>query len=127
MVFNSIEECIAYIESAIESCMKPLSDEIKKIMDEESYRQIRGWGGYLHRSVRSSSGGMSAEAYFSNEGNWYSLITGEKQENAIKFTESGSTWGRPASNIMEKALGTAEKQIPQKFLQLMRAKGVPIQ
>ena len=127
MTFNSIEDCISHIQNCIEKCMAKLSLEIKIILEEEAYRQIRGWGGYLHKSVRNSSEGMSAEAYFSNEGNWYSLVTGAKQENAIKFTESGSSWNRPASNIMDVALGRAENEIPQLFVQLMRGYGIPIQ
>lgn len=127
MVFSSIEECVSYIKSCITSCMSELSEELKKILTEESYRQIRGWSGSLHGSVRNISGGMSAEAYFSDEGNWYSLITGEKLPNAIRFTEAGTTWNRPASSIMDTAFGTAESEIPQKFLQLMRSMGIPIQ
>ena len=126
MVFNSIEECLSYIESAIESCMKPLSDEIKKIMDDVTRSQVRGWSGQIFSSVQPKSGGMSAEASFENTGNWYSLITGASVGNPIKFLEAGTTWNHGTTSIMSTAFGRCEKQIPQKFLQLMRAKGIPI-
>ena len=126
MVFNSIEECLSYIESAIESCMKPLSDEIKKIMDDVTRSQVRGWSNQIFSSVQERSGGMSAEAYFSNEGNWYSLITGNPVPNPICFNEAGTVWGKGATSIMSTAFGRCESEIPKKFLALMRAKGIPI-
>ena len=51
MVFGSIEECIAYIENAIQDCMQPLSDDIKRIMDEVTLGQVRGWSGQIFSSV----------------------------------------------------------------------------
>ena len=126
MVFSSVEECIAYIESAIQSCMPQLSKEIKQIMDDVTRQQVRGWSGQIFSSVIPSSGGMSAEAGFEDTGSWYSLITGVSVGNPIKFLEAGTTWNRGASNIMSTALGRCEAEIPQKFLALMRALGIPI-
>lgn len=34
MVFDSLESCIAYIESCISACMPELAIEIKHIMDD---------------------------------------------------------------------------------------------
>lgn len=127
MIFSSVEECISYIENCIEKCMSELSEELKRVLEEESYRQIHGWGGYLHKSIRSSSEGMSAEAYFSNEGKWYSLVTGSPVNNPISFNEAGTVWGKGSTNIIDVALGRAEDEMPQKFLQLMRGMGIPIQ
>ena len=126
MVFSSIEECIAYIESAIQDCMPPLSIEIKRIMDEVTLGQVRGWSGQIFSSVMPSSGGMSAEASFEDTGGWYSLITGQSVGNPIKFLEAGTTWNRGATSIMSTALGRCEGEIPQKFCALMRAHGIPI-
>lgn len=126
MVFGSIGECIAYIESAIQDCMPPLSIEIKRIMDEVTLGQVRGWSGQIFSSVIPSSGGMSAEASFEDTGNWYSLITGASVGNPIKFLEAGTTWNRGATSIMSTALGRCEGEIPQKFCALMRAHGIPI-
>lgn len=66
MIFNSIEECIAYIESCIEKCMRPISIEIKQVMDEVTRQQVAGWSGQMFNSVIPNSGGMSAEASFEN-------------------------------------------------------------
>lgn len=126
MVFSSIGECIAYIESAIQDCMPPLSIEIKRIMDEVTLGQVRGWSGQIFSSVIPSSGGMSAEASFEDTGGWYSLITGQSVGNPIKFLEAGTTWNRGATSIMSTALGRCEGEIPQKFCALMRAHGIPI-
>ena len=126
MVFSSVEECIAYIENAITSCMPPLSREIKIIMDDVTRSQVRGWSGQIFSSVQSNSGGMEAFAEFTDNGNWYSLITGASVGNPIKFLEAGTTWNRGASTIMSTATARAESEIPQKFLALMRAKGIPI-
>ena len=126
MVFGSIEECIAYIESAIQDCMQPLSDEIKRIMDEITLSQVRGWSGQIFSSVVPSSGGMSAEASFEDTGHWTSLLTGQSVGNPIKFLEAGTTWNRGATSIMSTALGRCEGEIPQKFCALMRAHGIPI-
>lgn len=126
MVFGSIAECIAYIESAIQDCMPPLSIEIKRIMDEVTLGQVRGWSGQIFSSVVPSSGGMSAEASFEDTGGWYSLITGQSVGNPIKFLEAGTTWNRGATSIMSTALGRCEGEIPQKFCALMRAHGIPI-
>ena len=87
MVFGSVGECIAYIEAAIQDCMPPLSIEIKRVMDEVTLGQVRGWSGQIFSSVMPSSGGMSAEASFEDTGNWYSLITGQSVGNPIKFLE----------------------------------------
>lgn len=126
MVFGSVGECIAYIESAIQDCMPPLSIEIKRVMDEVTLGQVRGWSGQIFSSVISSSGGMSAEASFEDTGGWYSLITGQSVGNPIKFLEAGTTWNRGATSIMSTALGRCEGEIPQKFCALMRAHGIPI-
>ena len=126
MVFGSVGECIAYIESAIQDCMPPLSAEIKRIMDEVTLGQVRGWSGQIFSSVMPSSGGMSAEASFEDTGGWYSLITGQSVGNPIKFLEAGTTWNRGATSIMSTALGRCEGEIPQKFCALMRAHGIPI-
>ena len=126
MVFGSVGECIAYIEAAIQDCMPPLSIEIKRIMDEVTLGQVRGWSGQIFSSVIPSSGGMSAEASFEDRGGWYSLITGQSVGNPIKFLEAGTTWNRGATSIMSTALGRCEGEIPQKFCALMRAHGIPI-
>ena len=126
MVFSSVEECIAYIENAITSCMPRLSREIKIIMDDVTRSQVRGWSGQIFSSVQSNSGGMEAFAEFTDNGNWYSLITKESVGNPIKFLEAGTTWNRGASTIMSTATARAESEIPQKFLLLMRAMGIPI-
>lgn len=126
MVFGSVGECIAYIEAAIQDCMPPLSIEIKRVMDEVTLGQVRGWSGQIFSSVMPSSGGMSAEASFEDTGGWYSLITGQSVGNPIKFLEAGTTWNRGATSIMSTALGRCEGEIPQKFCVLMRAHGIPI-
>ena len=126
MVFSSVEECIAYIENAIEECMSPLSEEIKRVMDEVTYAQVRGWSGDIFNSVQPNCGGNFAEASFEDNGGWTSLITGESVGNPIKFLEAGTTWNRGASNIMDVALGRCESEIPQRFLALMRSFGIPI-
>ena len=126
MVFGSVGECIAYIEAAIQDCMPPLSIEIKRIMDEVTLGQVRGWSGQIFNSVMPSSGGMSAEASFEDTGSWYSLITGQSVGNPIKFLEAGTTWNRGSTSIMSTALGRCEGEIPQKFCALMRAHGIPI-
>ena len=126
MVFGSVGECIAYIEAAIQDCMPPLSIEIKRIMDEVTLGQVRGWSGQIFSSVIPSIGGMSAEASFEDTGGWYSLITGQSVGNPIKFLEAGTTWNRGATSIMSTALGRCEGEIPQKFCALMRAHGIPI-
>ena len=129
MVFGSVGECIAYIEAAIQDCMPPLSIEIKRIMDEVTLGQVRGWSGQIFSSVIPSSGGMSAEASFEDTGSWYSLAgstKGQEVGNPIKFLEAGTTWNRGATSIMATALGRCEGEIPQKFCALMRAHGIPI-
>lgn len=127
MIFSSVGECIAYIESAIQSCMPTLSNEIKIIMDDVTRSQVRGWSGQIFSSVQPRSGGMSAEAGFEDTGYWYSLITGDPVGNPIKFLEAGTTWNRGATSIMSTAFGRAQSEIPQKFLALMRAHGIPIE
>lgn len=127
MTFNSIEDCIEYIESCIEASMIRLSLEIKEIMDEVTRQQVRGWSNQIFSSVVADSDGMSAFASFEDRGKWYSLISGDEVGNPIKFLEAGTTWNRSASNIMDVALGRAEDEIPQIFLQLMRKFGIPIQ
>ena len=126
MVFSSVGECIAYIEAAIQDCMRPLSNEIKHIMDDTTRSQVRGWSGQIFSSVIAKSGGMSAEAGFEDTGGWYSLITGASVGNPIKFLEAGTTWNRGKSSIMDTAFGRCQAEVSQKFLALMRAKGIPI-
>lgn len=127
MVFDSIEDCIEYIESCIEASMIKISFEIKNIMDEVTRQQVRGWSNQIFSSVVADSEDMTAFATFEDRGGWYSLITGESVGNPIKFLEAGTTWNRGASNIMDVALGRAESEIPQLFVQLLRRFGIPIQ
>ena len=127
MVFNSIEDCVEYIESCIEASMITISFEIKNIMDETTRNQVRGWSNQIFSSVVADSEDMTAFATFEDRGNWYSLVTGESVGNPIKFLEAGTTWNRGATNIMDIALGRAENEIPQLFVQLLRRFGIPIQ
>ena len=127
MVFNSIEDCIEYIEACIEASMITISFEIKEIMDEVTRQQVRGWSNQIFSSVVSDSEGMSAFASFEDRGHWYSLVTGDSVGNPIKFLEAGTTWNRGASNIMDVALARAEREIPEKFVQLLRRFHIPIQ
>lgn len=126
MTFNSIEECINYIEKCISKCMRDISIEIKQIMDDTTRQQVRGWSGQIFSSVVSDSGSDFASAEFQDTGKWYSLITGESVGNPIKFLEAGTTWNRSPSNIMDVALGRVENEIPRLFLQLMQGMGIPI-
>ena len=94
MIFNSAEECIAYIENAIQSCMRPLANEIKIIMDDVTRQQVRGWSNQIFSSVQSNSKGMEAYAEFTDNGHWYSLAgatKGQEVGNPIKFLEA-SGW-----------------------------------
>ena len=127
MVFSSVAECIAYIEGAIVDCMPSVANEMKRIMDEVTYSQVRGWSGQIFSSVIASSGGMSAESEFSDNGSWYSLITGASVGNPIKFLEAGTTWNRGTTSIMSTSLGIMESRIPIYFASQMRARGIPIQ
>ena len=129
MIFSNVEECISYIESSIQKCMKPLSEEIKVIMDEVTYAQVRGWSEQIFSSVIPNNDKMSAEASFEDTGHWISLAgktKGQEVGNPIKFLEAGTTWNRGATNIMDVALGRCESEIPKKFLALMRSFGIPI-
>lgn len=126
MAFNSIEECINYIEKCISKCMRDISIEIKQIMDDTTRQQVRGWSGQIFSSVVSDSGSDFASAEFQDTGKWYSLITGESVGNPIKFLEAGTTWNRSPSNIMDVALERCENEIPRLFLQLMQDMGIPI-
>lgn len=126
MTFNSIEECINYIEKCISKCMRDISIEIKQIMDDTTRQQVRGWSGQIFSSVVSDSGSDFALAEFQDTGKWYSLITGESVGNPIKFLEAGTTWNRSPSNIMDVALERCENEIPRLFLQLMQDMGIPI-
>lgn len=127
MVFNDINDCIEYIESCIEASMITISFEIKNIMDEVTREQIRGFSSQIFSSVVADSEDMTAFASFQNTGNWYSLVTGNSVGNPISFNEAGTVWGKNATNIMDVALGRAENEIPQLFVQLLRRFGIPIQ
>ncbi len=127
MEFNSVEECISYIENAIQDCMQPLSDEIKRIMDEVTHNQVIGWSGQIFKSVVSESDEMSASASFEDTGYWTSLVTNDSVGNPIKFLEAGTTWNRGATSIMDVAFGRCETEIPRKFCSLMKSKGIPIE
>ena len=70
---------------------------------------------------------MSAESEFSDNGSWYSLITGASVGNPIKFLEAGTTWNRGATSIMSTSLGIMESRIPIYFASQMRARGIPIE
>lgn len=128
IIFNSIEECIAYIEKSISKCMRDISDEIKHIMDDVTREQVRGWSGQIFSSVVSDNGSNFASAEFQDTGRWYSLLNPNMEVgNPIKFLEAGTTWNRSPSNIMDVALSRCEEEIPQLFLQLMQNMGIPIQ
>lgn len=126
MTFNSLEDMINYIEKAQSSIMPDLADEIKTIIDKEVRNQVTGWSGQIFDSVVSHSTNNTAEAVFEDTGNWTSLITGESVGNPIRFLESGSTWNREQSFIMDASEAEAEEVIPREYLQLMRSKGIPI-
>lgn len=126
MTFNSLEEMISYIENTQSSIMPDLADEIKNVIDREVHNQVTGWSGQIFDSVVPYSTSNTAEAGFEDTGDWTSLVTGESVGNPIKFLESGSTWNRGQSFIMDASEAEAESVIPREYLQLMRSKGIPI-
>lgn len=126
MTFNSLEDMISYIEKAQSSVMPDLADEIKDVIDKEVRNQVKGWSGQIFDSVVSHSTSNTAEAGFEDTGNWTSLVTGDDVGNPIRFLESGSTWNREQSFIMDASEGEVENVIPREYLKLMRGKGVPI-
>lgn len=126
MEFTSIDEALAYIKKAVVSSMPEVGEDIKKIMDNETKSQVKGYTNQIFNSVISSSEGMSAEAEFTDNVEWYSLITGEEVGNPIKFLEAGTVWNRDASNIMEESLSKCQREIPDELKKHLANKGIPI-
>ena len=127
MVFESIDSAINYIKNAVASCMPECADEIKMIIDDETISQVEGWSGDIFNSVMPESDSTSAEAYFSDNGAWFSLITGEPVPNPIRFLEAGSTWNRGASNIMDTAFNKCEDIVTKEFIEMLRSRGIPVE
>lgn len=126
MVFSSIEELTAYVESRQSRAMKDVSEDLKRIVDESVSGNVDGWTGQIFDSVISGSSNDSAEAEFIDNGRWYSEVTGNEVGNPIKFLEAGTTWNKDKTNIMKDSFNKAESEIPDNYKKYMNGLGVPL-
>lgn len=127
MEFGSLQDAMAYIESSITNTMPEIAEEIKIIMDNVTIDQVEGWSGDIFNSVEKTATSNSAMASFGDKGNWTSLITDQPVGNPIKFLEAGTTWGRGASDIMDKSFELSQEIIPEKLKNYLIALGIPIE
>lgn len=127
MEFSNFQDAMNYIESSIANTMPEIAKEIKIIMDDTTIDQVTGWSGDIFSSVLIEANNNTAIASFEDTGDWTSLVTNEKVGNPIKFLESGTTWNRGASDIMDTSFELSQEIIPQKLKEYLISLGIPIE
>lgn len=137
MVFDSLSDLKKYVENAMEISAKKSADEMLEIMREE----IRDAYGSYSPSVYDRTGELEntpqlisadnhgMEVEFADNGGWYSLVgrTAGQHFFALVGLESGTSWGRGATNIYEGSKQRCYAMIPDYYIRCMKALGIPIE
>lgn len=134
MEFSSLEELVNYVERMNTIAMYGVGEEMKNIMKEETQKQV--YDAYSpEQYVRTkdlmnsidvvAKGNDFVETEFQDNGEWYSVKDGQPF-HAIKGLESGSTWGRGSTNLMDVSENRIEAEIPREYKQIMNGLGVPM-
>lgn len=132
MIFSSLDEVIAYVENAIASSTSEMADRMVEIAQQETRRQTQNGTWYQNTGAIVSCiqpttvSSDTAEITWTDSGGWYSVYTGE-HFYAPYGREMGTSWGVSASNFVDASFSQIEQEIPNLFVSLMRAKGIPIQ
>ena len=138
MTFNSIEDAMRYIESAVASSMTQMGEEMKLIMKESIEKEIynhhgnttgtrTGQLGNCAEIVEMNNNSVSTE--YMDKGNWSSAITDEKFFPLEGFL-SGSVWapgGYYQSDPTTEAFFECNEKIPEQLKARLRSMGIPIE
>lgn len=137
MVFDSLSELKAYVERAMESSAEKSADEMLEIMREEIEDAYGSYSPSMYdrtgdlentpQIISADKSGMEVE--FADNGGWYSLVgkTAGQHFFALVGLESGTSWGRGATNIYETSKQRCYAMIPEYYVRCMKALGIPIE
>ena len=138
MEFNSLDELVAYVKKCQEKAMLEMGEEMVDIFNEEIADQV--YNAYSpsvyerHDWLRDSAEIEGSGADFITTGlnmyagSWTSLYGNNAGEYFYPMygLESGTTWGRGSTNIMESVFDKCQDKIPKVYKQAMSRMGVPI-
>lgn len=141
MTFGSLDECVAYIKKQMDktsgSLAKDSKNEAEKIIGGElkgySYSEsifpypFQGSTGDTKKTptiISTGQNGFVVELV--DNGSWYSVLTGEHYFSILAL-ESGTTWNRGKTNIMDKWRTWNSSVVPNKYKSYMNSFGVPVE
>lgn len=142
MVFNSLEECISYVESCMDKSAKDVGNKVKEKGREVIGSQVSGITGNLQNAVRVNSASRSnieVEIYdkpmVGADTYAWSWVSVGYPENDPRYgqhffpmygLEHGFTWNRGQTTIMPTWKSESKDVAKNAYLRAMRGMGVPI-
>ena len=135
--FKSLNDLMRYVDKATSDSMPEVGKELEEIMKEEIQTQV--YDAYdpstyertkqLLNSVETTNvDDNSVEVSSRDNGDWTSYAG--KHMYVIHGLEMGKTYGRggyrPSTDLVGESTRRASNEIPDKYRQIMKSKGVPI-
>lgn len=132
MIFHSLSVLKRYVEKASSKALTEVGKEVEKTLKETIQNEV--YNSYspttyvrtnkLIDNIVIERNGNNVQVVLKN-GGWYSVITGEPFY-ALWGLESGSTWGRGSTNVVDAVNEKCSSLIPQTYYKAMRGNGIPI-
>lgn len=135
--FKNLKDVMKYIERATEEAMPELGEELENIMKEEIQTQV--YDAYkpqdyvrqyeLLDSVETTNVGKDyVQVSWRNNGSWTSYAG--KPMYVIHGLEMGKTYGvggyRPSTNLVEDSKNRASDELPEKYKEILKSKGIKV-
>lgn len=148
MVFNSIDEAIAYVENAIPGVLNECSYDMEEIMRNEIMEQVyranspnvySRTGQLMDSPQMVNINNNSVTMEFTDNGSWNSVFPPYQHMFPLQLFEEGKVWDKGTNtmiglykymsptNIMDSSVNKCETEIPQKFKQYLISRGIPIE
>lgn len=142
MKFSSLEEMISYIEKAQSSVIMDLGEDMKDIMKEEIQKQV--YNSYSPKDYGRTGQLLDSPQIKYVNNNYICvefMMMGDWKSNAYGMSsyrgggspffpmyglESGSTWSRDETDIVEESFEKIKDEIPKCYKQAMSRMGIPI-
>lgn len=148
MEFNDLNSAINYIKDQIPGVLNECSYDMQEIMINEIMKQIyedhtpveyNRTGQLMDTPQMVGIDNNSVTMEFVDNGDWRSVYEPHKHMNAFAEWEAGNVWGegtnssngkynyRPPTHIHEESTEKCKQEIPKKFKEYLRSRGITIE
>lgn len=134
MVFNSMSELTAYVESKMDDCARKSAEKMLEIMRDTIIDAYLDYQTYYERTrqmldtpqiIIANKQGITTE--FVDNGDWVSAFGRTQGQHffALAGWEKGTTLGRPATNVVAFSTVKCYSTIPDYYRKCLQSFGIP--